>query len=108
MPAPVYDPNIPESLREVIRRPLITEKGTMLQNQNKYGFEVATNANKYMIKAAIEHIWKVKVLAVNTTMVPGNRRRHPRARTRMLVGTPWKKAIVTLAEGDKIEFFEGA
>ena len=91
-------------LYEVLRRPLITEKNTVLQEQNKYAFEVAEKANKPQIKQAVEKAFKVKVTAVNVITVPGKTRRVGR----QLTLTPaWKKAIVTLKPGNKIEFFEG-
>ncbi len=92
-------------LYEVLRRPLITEKSTALQAEGKYAFEVAREANKPQIKQAVEKAFKVEVTAVNVLTVPGKSRRLGR---RLLPPRPWKKAIVTLKPGDKIEFFEGA
>jgi len=91
-------------LYEVLRRPLVTEKNTILQAQNKYAFEVAKEANKPQIKQAVEKTFKVKVTAVNVTKVSGKTRRVGR---RLVQTSPWKKAFVTLRPGDKIEFFEG-
>ena len=91
-------------LYEVLRRPVITEKNTMLQAQGKYAFEIAREANKPQIKQAVEKAFKVKVLAVNVMTVPGKTRRVGR---RQVLTQSWKKAIVTLKSGDKIEFFEG-
>jgi len=91
-------------LYEVLRRPLITEKSTVLQAQGKYAFEVAGEANKPQIKQAVEKAFKVEVTAVNVMTMPGKRRRLGR---RQLPAHPWKKAIVTLKAGDKIELFEG-
>ncbi len=91
-------------LYEVLRRPLITEKNTMLQTQNKYAFEVAKGVSKTQVKQAVEKAFKVKVNAVNVLTVPGKMRRVGRRTTQT---SPWKKAIVTLKAGDKIEFFEG-
>ncbi len=91
-------------LYEVLRRPLITEKNTMLQAQGKYAFEIAREANKPQIKQAVETAFKVKVLAVNVMTVPGKTRRVGR---RQVLTQSWKKAIVTLKPGDKIELFEG-
>ena len=88
----------------MLRRPVITEKSTELQGQNKYAFEIAEGANKPMIKQAVEKAFKVKVLAVNVTTVPGKTRRVGR---RQVLTRSWKKAIVTLKPGDKIELFEG-
>ena len=91
-------------LYEVLRRPLITEKYTALQAYSKYAFEVAREANKPQIKQAVEKAFKVKVTAVNVMTVAGKRRMLGR---RQLPAHSWKKAIVTLKPGDKIELFEG-
>jgi large subunit ribosomal protein L23 len=91
-------------LYEVLRRPLITEKSTALQAQNKYAFEIADKANKLMIRQAVEKAFKVKVTGVNVVTMQGKTRRVGR---RIIKTEPWKKAIVTLKSGDKIEFFEG-
>jgi large subunit ribosomal protein L23 len=91
-------------LYEVLRRPLITEKSTDLQTINKYAFEIAEEANKPLVKQAVEKAFKVKVTGVNVVTVPGKTRRVGR---RQVLTRPWKKAIVTLQAGDKIEFFEG-
>ena len=91
-------------LYEVLRRPLITEKNTSLQPQGKYAFEVAREANKYQVKQAVEKAFKVRVAAVNVMTVPGKERRVGR---RVVMTQSWKKVIVTLKPGDKIEFFEG-
>ncbi|MBM3134791.1 MAG: 50S ribosomal protein L23 [Chloroflexi bacterium] len=89
---------------EVLRRPLVTEKVTRQGSQNQYAFEVALNANKVQIKEAVEMAFKVKVVAVNTSRVHGKERRLGRTKG----FTPdWKKAVVTLQEGQKIEVFEG-
>ena len=92
-------------LYEVLRRPLITEKSTALQVENKYSFEVAKAATKAQIKQAVEKAFKVEVTGVNVVTNPGKTRRLGR---RLLAAHPWKKAIVTLKQGDRIEFFEGA
>jgi len=91
-------------LYEVLRRPLITEKSTELQVQNKYAFEIADEANKPQVKKAIENAFKVKVTGVNVVTMPGKSRRVGK---RIIQTRSWKKAIVTLQAGDKIEFFEG-
>ena len=91
-------------LYEVLRRPLITEKNTTLQAQGKYAFEVAGEANKHQIKQAVEKAFKVEVTAVNVMTVAGKGRRVGR---RQVLTQSWKKAIVTLKPGDKIELFEG-
>jgi len=91
-------------LYQVLRRPVITEKNTALQEQNKYAFEVAGKANKHQVKQAVEKAFKVKVVGVNVLTVPGKTRRVGR---RQVKTSPWKKAVVTLEAGQKIEFFEG-
>ncbi len=91
-------------LYQVLRRPLITEKSTAFQAEGKYAFEVDGEANKPQIKQAVEKAFKVKVTAVNVMIVPGKRRKLGR---RELPARSWKKAVVTLKAGDKIEFFEG-
>ncbi len=91
-------------LYEVLRRPLITEKNTTLQAHGKYAFEVAGESNKQQIKEAVEKAFKVKVLAVNVMTTRGKMRRVGR---RQVLTQSWKKAIVTLKPGDKIELFEG-
>lgn len=89
---------------DVIRRPVITEKNTYQNEQGKYTFEVARSANKIQIKQAVETAFGVKVAEVNTSMVPAKERRRGR-----IIGhtTPWKKAVVTLKPGQRIEVFEG-
>jgi len=89
---------------EVVRRPVITEKSTMLGEQSKYIFEVARTANKIDIKKSVEEVFKVHVLAVNIIHVAGKMRRLGRSQGR---SPAWKKAIVTLQSGDRIELFEG-
>ena len=91
-------------LYEVLRRPLVTEKNTTLIALNKYAFEVAGEATKYQIEQAVEKAFKVKVTAVNVMTVPGKTRRVGR---RQVQTQSWKKAVVTLKAGDKIELFEG-
>jgi large subunit ribosomal protein L23 len=91
-------------LYELLRRPVITEKNTFLQDQNKYSFEVFKDANKQQIKKAVEEAFNVKVISVNMITMPSKTRRVGR---RQVKTSPWKKAIVTLQEGNKIEYFEG-
>jgi large subunit ribosomal protein L23 len=91
-------------LFEVLRRPLVTEKNTSLQTQGKYAFEVADEANKVQVKEAVEKAFKVKVTAVNMMTVRGKEKRVGR---KQVAGSPWKKAVVTLKTGDKIQIFEG-
>lgn len=88
---------------EIIVRPLITEKNTNLMELNKYSFEVLRDSSKPEIKNAIETIFNVSVAKVHTMNVRGKLKRRGRE-----VGytREWKKAIVTLVEGDRIEIFE--
>lgn len=90
--------------RDIIIKPVVTEKSIGLMEYNKYVFKVALSANKIEIKKAIEEIFKVKVVDVNTVRVKGKEKRMGRS-----VGktSDYKKAIVQLAEGDSIEIFEG-
>ena len=90
---------------EVVRKPLVTEKSMAGAQQHKYTFEVAPNANKIEIKAAVAKIFSVNVLKVNTLTVKGKKKRlgrYPEGVTPDI-----KKAIVTLAPGQRIEIFEG-
>ena len=91
-------------LYEVLRRPLVTEKATLLHEGNKYTFEVAGGVNKLQIEEAVERAFKVKVAKVNVMTMPGKTRRMGR---REITNSPWKKAIVTLEPGYKITLFEG-
>lgn len=90
---------------EIIKRPLDTEKlDRMRDRENKFSFEVAMGSNKTEIKQAIEGLFKVKVLAVKTAIVRGKMRRIGKSSG---MRPNWKKAIVTLKEGDAISLFEG-
>jgi large subunit ribosomal protein L23 len=90
--------------RSIVRRALITEKGSrMREKQNRYSFEVSPDANKIEIKAAIQTIFKVDVLDVHTIHVQGKLKRLGRTIGRR---SSWKKAIVTLKEGQTIELFD--
>ncbi|MBU5674142.1 MULTISPECIES: 50S ribosomal protein L23 [Paenibacillaceae] len=90
--------------RDIIKRPVITERTADYMNDLKYVFEVDIKANKTEIKKAVEAIFNVKVSNVNTLRVPAKPKRYGRH----FGYTPeWKKAFVTLAEGSKpLEFFE--
>ncbi|OIO39488.1 MAG: 50S ribosomal protein L23 [Candidatus Omnitrophica bacterium CG07_land_8_20_14_0_80_50_8] len=88
------------SSHTIIRALLRTEKGVRLQDDKKYLFSVSKSANKIQIKKAVEDIYKVKVLNVNTQMVPGKLKR---VRTQLGRTPDWKKAVVTLKEGQKID-----
>ena len=89
---------------EVLRRPVVSEKtAIMTDEKNQYVFEVADNANKIQIKEAVEVIFEVEVVKVNTMIVPAKRGR--RGRNWYLRSRQWKKAVVTLAADQKIELF---
>lgn len=91
-----------KSAYEVIIRPIVTERSFDMMEQGKYTFEVARNAPKEEIAAAVEQLFDVKVKKVNTAWVKPKvkRVRYQAGKTRT-----WKKAIVTLAPGDQIEIF---
>jgi large subunit ribosomal protein L23 len=92
----------PRDLADLVLRPIVTEKATMLLEQNKYVFEVILKATKPEIKAAIESLFEVKVQSVNTIRPPRKKRRVGK----FLGYKPnYKRAIVTLAEGDSITLF---
>jgi len=92
--------------QKIIRRPLITEKSTrQKEDARQYAFEVRRDANKIEIQSAVERLFKVKVLQVRTANVLGKVKRLGR---RYGKRPDWKKAIITLREGDRIDFFEGA
>lgn len=93
-----------ENPRDVLIRPLITEKTTSLMQDNRYTFEVPLKANKVEIRQAVEQVFKVKVLDVNTVRVMGKTKRMGRTQGKR---PDYKKAIVKLAPGERIEFFEG-
>ena len=93
-----------ERVYEVIRKPLITEKSTMLSEFNQVTFMVAIDATKLEIKAAVEKLFKVKVMAVNTLRQKGKVKRF---RGRIGQRADTKKAIVTLSEGDSIDVTTG-
>jgi large subunit ribosomal protein L23 len=90
-------------VNDIIIRPVITEKATELAKQNKYVFRVHKKANKDMIQKAISSIFGVTPVKVNVMVVRGKRKR---VRYNYGYTASWKKAIVTLKEGDKIEVFE--
>lgn len=106
------------SPEQIIKRPLLTEKGSVLketggrpdqqvdpeQVQPQLLFEVARDANKIEIKYAVEKLWNVDVIKVRTSIVRGKQKRVGRYVGRI---SNWKRALVTLAAGQKIEFFEG-
>ena len=109
------------SPEQIIKRPLLTEKGTRLKDTGGRGqgeiaeldpatlksqllFEVASDANKVEIRHAVEKLWNVNVLKVRTSIVRGKEKRLGRFTGRR---SNWKKAVVTIAAGQNIEFFEG-
>lgn len=90
--------------RHVVLRPLVTEKATTLKDEhNQVSFQVAMDANKVEVRHAVETIFKVKVTRVRTQVVFGKEKRMGRYVGRR---PSWKKAVVTLGEGSKIELFE--
>jgi large subunit ribosomal protein L23 len=91
---------------QVLKRPIMTEKTDYQRDNNQYIFEVDRRANKHQIKSAVETIFDVKVEAVNTMIIKPKQRRMGR---RVVTTRPsWKRAVVTLASGERIqEFFEG-
>ena len=94
------------NIYEVLRRPILTEKSDYQREATKYVFEVDRGANKHQIKAAVEKIFSVKVEAVNTMHMKPKRRRMGRRFVTTRSG--WKRAVVTLAPGERIQaFFEG-
>ena len=94
-------------LYEVLKRPLQTEKTMYLKDLRQYGFEVDERANKQLVKDAVETMFDVDVVKVNMLNTAPKRGRRARSR-RLLVRKPgFKKAIVTLAEGQTLEIFEG-
>ena len=91
---------------EIIRGPVITEKGTIQkEGNNQLTFEVDRKANRVEIRHAIEKVFNVRVEKVRTMQIKGKVKRLGRTTGKR---RGWKKAIVTLAEGQNIEFFEGA
>ena len=91
--------------RDIIRRPLITEKANKLKEDfNQYSFEVDRRANKIEIRKAVETLFSVRVVRVQTISKAGKMVRVGRNQGKR---PNWKKAVVTLVEGNSIEFFEG-
>jgi len=88
----------------VILKPLVTEKSTILAGHNQYAFRVARDANKLQIKEAVELSFSVEVKAVNVMNVRGKSKRY---RMGQALAPDWKKAVVTLKPGHKIELIEG-
>ena len=90
---------------EILKRPLITEKSTIeKEKSNQLAFEVDKKANKVEIRRAVEQLFGVKVTGVRTVRMKGKVKRYGRTLGKR---RDWKKAIVALAEGEHVEFFEG-
>ena len=96
------------SIYEVLRRPIVTEKTNYLVNKlHQYVFEVTDDANRTLVKDAVEKIFNVKVLRVNIINVPAKMKRKGRSRRMTIANSQYKKAMVTLAPEDRISIFEG-
>ena len=92
------------NINEVLLRPTITEKSTLLQEDGQYTFVIARQANKTMVKQAVQQNFNVRVLSVNITKNRGKRKRYgPRFKKQ----PDTKKAVVTLRPGDRIDLIEG-
>lgn len=92
------------NIHEVLIRPMITEKSTLLGDLGKYSFQVAPGANKTLVKEAVQKTFGVRVVDVNITMLRGKRKRYG-PRTHKMPDV--KKAVVTLRAGEKIQIIEG-
>jgi large subunit ribosomal protein L23 len=96
------------SIYEVLRRPVVTEKSNyQVGDLHQYVFEVTDDATRTMVKDAVETLFNVTVVRVNTINVPAKRTRRARSRRMAVRQSAYKKAIVTLAPEDRIPFFEG-
>jgi len=95
-----------KELHHILKKPLITEKSNIMKEMaNQVVFEVAPTATKIEIRKAVEEVFKVKVVGVRTARMTGKRKRFGRTMGRR---PDWKKAVVTLAPGQRVDFFEGA
>lgn len=93
------------SLASIIKRPILSEKSSLAsERSNQVAFEVEMSATKPQIQSAVEKFFKVKVARVNTTVVPGKAYRTKKGEAKSAL---WKKAMVTLKAGEKIDFFKG-
>ena len=92
------------NLNDVILKPVMSEKSEELRKAGKYVFKVHPDANRELVKRAIMFMFEVKVEKVNILNVKGKRKRF---RNSFFPGPAWKKAIVTLKEGGKLDFYEG-
>lgn len=92
------------NVHDIIIKPIVTEKSMMAMEENKYTFKVLKGVNKTEIKKAVEEIFDVDVVKVNTMIVKGKVKRQGRSEGKR---ADWKKAIIKLAPGSQIELFEG-
>lgn len=93
------------NIEDVLVKPMITEKTSLISEKfNRYGFIVATKSNKFQIKKAVESLYDVKVISVRTNINPGKLKRSGKT---VKKSAKIKKALVQLAEGQRIEFFKG-
>ena len=99
-----HGPGVAMANLEILRRPVITEKSTLMHESGRYVFEVSPEATKYTIKEAVEAAFDVRVVKVNTMNVRGKKKRYG---PRLAAKRSWKKAVVTLAPGNTITIFEG-
>lgn len=91
---------------QVLKRPILTEKTDLQRDDNKYVFEVDRRANKLQVKEAVQMVFDVEVMAVNTMIMKPKRRKL--GRKTITTRPAWKRAVVTLAPGERIQdFFEG-
>ena len=96
------------SIYEVLRRPIVTEKSNFMVNKlHQYVFEVSNDANRTLVKDAVEKIFSVKVTRVNIINVPAKRSRKGRSRRLSVTSPQYKKALITLVPEDRISIFEG-
>ncbi len=96
------------TIHDVLRRPLVTEKSSRQSGKlSQYSFEVAPNATRTMVKDAVETLFDVTVAGVNILNTPAKRGRRAKSRRLLVRKSGFKKAIVTLAEGQTLEIFEG-
>jgi len=92
------------NILSVLKRPIVTEKSTLLQETGRYVFEIDRRATKLQVKEAVENAFSVKVKKVNTISMPGKEKRYG---VNLVPKKPWKKAIILLQPGQSIEIFEG-
>lgn len=96
------------TIYDVLRRPLVTEKSSYQSGTlNQYSFIVAKDATRQQVKDAVETLYDVEVVRVNTINVPAKRGRRLRSRRLLVRKAGYKKAIITLAEGQTLQIFEG-